>query len=479
MRPLKHFKKLGFLFMIQFITLNSVAQCPDGTNSWFVIDSIDRDAKVVYYTVYSNVAADADVNYSISGTSYYYSGTKYYNFASDSTNIFRDTLNYLGEPYIYFSIIFNKPSECASSYYAYENIDFNCNHSAYVSLSSACESDFNKKVPINYYFNVSSGDTIITLVKDRFGAIIDSFASSNYYYNRTIIFNKVGIDTIYVTFVGQYCTRTQKLGVVVSDACSNFGCSADLTMSHVTGNKYKITVNHPNANFYSWSYGTTYGPTQQKDTTSNSIILDMIDNVVYYLWVAPVDTNQFCYTNVQKQFSSTPCFVQFDDPYIYGSTVNFYIYGLNPDKTYKLYFGDGEDSILNITASNPYASISYNYSNITKDYQAVLVVLDQNDTCNLISKTISFKECYANFNYSANSNDPQNVGFYVNSFSYSTTKRKLVLDFGDGKQEIKNFVSWTPPISHRYSKPGVYEVSLFVEFYNDSNELVCTDLVKK
>ncbi|MCX7987071.1 MAG: PKD domain-containing protein, partial [Bacteroidales bacterium] len=46
-------------------------------------------------------------------------------------------------------------------------------------------------------------------------------------------------------------------------------------------------------------------------------------------------------------------------------------------------------------------------------------------------------------------------------------------------QEIKNFVSWTPPISHRYSKPGVYEVSLFVEFYNDSNELVCTDLVKK
>ncbi|MGC8802341.1 MAG: PKD domain-containing protein [Bacteroidales bacterium] len=436
------------------------AQCPSLS---FKIDSIDKIGRIVYFTLQSDSDITANVNYFISSPSGYYNNTKIYNLVGTSISQ-SDTIHYLVDaPTIQFYVSFhNNDWTCYDD--QSKTIDLRCEVYASPSFTPACESDFNKSIRIYYGYSYYP-DSVQAIVKNKAGDPIDNFYISSYSISRTYNFTYVGFDTLRVTYKGEYCERTEDIPIVISGNCTDFSCSAALSLDSIGNRQYRLIANHPQANFYSWYISSPY-TTLKKDTTSNSIIINTIDNTQYHAQVWVLNTNEFCYTSVERTFATSSCYAELNFNVDGYGTVYFYLTLPDPDKTYILDFGDGTDTTL-MGGSYAYPNRIYP-SGI---YHVTLTVKDGNNVCNVISKDIEISTCVSLFS-TYNSSDSVVVFYTSSSSSIYYTDVKFVFDFGDGQQYTTR--TWGH-VSHTYQNPGVYQVTLLTEFYSDSIN-VCSDI---
>ncbi|HOK50547.1 MAG TPA: PKD domain-containing protein [Bacteroidales bacterium] len=459
MRTSKNLKRLLLLLTMVMTTSALWSQsCPDNSTRSFVIDSVNKTSKTVYYSIHSDSAVTVTLYGSL------FNEPKYYEISSNST--VSDSVNYENESFIfYFYINYTYQNGCYA-YYS-KTLDLGCNAYTYQNNEVACGFDFGKTIELKFS---SYPDSVTVVLEDKLGSNrIDSFQFSGT-KDTSYSFSNVGFDTLRVTYIKEFCERTEYVPIVISGNCSNFGCDASIDIDTLGNNRYKFTTVHPNANFYSWNIYTPYG-TQKIDTTSNTLEFTLLNNTLYSAQVWAIDTYNFCFTNATTQLATNPCYAELNVS-SNDTIVHFYVTVADTtNKTLILSYGDGD---IDTVTYNTY--FLHNYPRRDTTYKAVLTIKTGNEVCNVISRDVETKDCLTTFSWypSYDPNQPLTVNLYLyaeNSPNNGPVHHKrYVLDFGDGQQYENAIFS---SISHTYPKAGVYKVTLITEFYGSDSSLLC------
>lgn len=471
MKPNKTLKWLMLsTVMIAMFYHSSQGQCNDPSQK-LTINRADKDSGKVHFTMQADpsvTSADLSISYLDGGE--WKTNNKQLNLSNGQTT---DSITFTGNPAeISLSVTYIFDGNYC---YLSESIDLACqNLNTYQDDGLACNNNYQKMITL-IYNNYSSDDTATAILKHR-GVKIDSLILNPYTWNeeKTYTFANIGFDTLEVTYRKQFCERTEQVPILISGDCSNFSCDADLQIEESGINKRKITINHPVASLYHWSLYSPYG-TDTLTTNSKTREFTLAANTLYSVGVYAIDPINWCYTNKNTTITTSPCYADLSVGN-YGTSAYFTINVLADNNyTYTLSFGDGKDTIIQIPSNSAWIVYDYDTSGGKRIFTAVLTVKDSlGNTCNVISKEVSFEPCQTKF-FSYTGNTPLEEYFYL-SLSINTwySAIRYVLDFGDGQQYTDSTSGWPGYITHQYASPGTYTVKLFAEFYQD-NAVACSD----